>query len=70
VPRLITAWIDWVERLIAAPAERRRAEAEAAIGLIDGLLLLRQLGGPEAADRAAAAILREHPDEAQRPPDR
>jgi AcrR family transcriptional regulator len=70
VPRLVTAWVDWVGSLIAAPVERRRAEAEAAIGVIDGLLLLRQLGGPEAADRAAAAILREHPDEAHRPPDR
>ena len=34
-------------------AGRCRAESEAAIALIDGLLLLRQLAGPDAADRAA-----------------
>lgn len=56
VPTLVEAWIDWVAGLIEGAAERRRSEAEAAIAVIDGLLLLRQLAGPEAAERAAAAI--------------
>lgn len=53
VPQLVEAWITWAATLVRGPADRRRAEAEAAIALIDGLLLLRQLAGPEAADRAA-----------------
>lgn len=36
--------------------ERSLLEAEASIALIDGLLLLRQLAGPDAADRAARAL--------------
>ncbi len=34
----------------------RRAEAEAAIAVIDGLILLRLLAGPRAATRAAARL--------------
>ncbi len=56
VPVLVEAWIDWVVRFLKGPAKQRRAEAEAAIALIDGLLLLRQLGGPAAANRAAARM--------------
>ncbi len=54
VPHLIEAWIDWVVPFLKGPTKLRRAEAEAAIALIDGLLLLRQLSGPAAANRAAA----------------
>ncbi len=39
-----------------ADPEYRRAEAETAVALLDGLLLLRQLAGPDAADRAAAVF--------------
>lgn len=53
VPGLVTAWVDWASEFIDGDAERRRAEAEAAIALLDGLLLLRQLAGPDAAARAA-----------------
>lgn len=53
VPHLVDAWIQWATGLIAGTPSYRRAEAEAAIALIDGLLLMRQLGGPEVADRAA-----------------
>lgn len=56
VPQLVEAWLDWAAGLIDAPPARRRTEAEAAIALIDGLLLLRQLAGPEAADRAAKRL--------------
>ena len=56
VPALVDAWIEWVMTFLTGPAERRRAEAEAAIAVIDGLLLLRQLGGPGAAAGAAARL--------------
>lgn len=54
VPALVEAWIDWATDFIDAPDSR--AEAEAAIAIIDGLLLLRQLTGAETSDRAAATI--------------
>lgn len=55
VPALVTAWIDWAAGHIDAATEAdRRAEAAAAIAMIDGLLLLRQLGGAEVAQEAAA----------------
>lgn len=53
VPQLVEAWLAWAaEHLHGAPGQRR-AEATAAIALIDGLLLLRQLAGPEVAQTAA-----------------
>jgi AcrR family transcriptional regulator len=53
VPQLLDAWIVWASEFVGGGPARRRAEAEAAIALLDGLLLLRQIAGPEAADRAA-----------------
>jgi AcrR family transcriptional regulator len=56
VPMLVTAWVDWAATFIEGPKARRRAEAEAAIALIDGLILLRLLAGTEAANRAARRL--------------
>ncbi len=56
VPALVTMWIEWAADFIEGTPEQRRVEAETAVSLIDGLLLLRQLAGPEAAERAARRI--------------
>jgi AcrR family transcriptional regulator len=56
VPQLVEAWIAWAAERIEATPARRRAEAAAAIALIDGLLLLRQLAGPAEAERAAKRL--------------
>jgi len=56
VSELVAGWIDWTAAHVSGPPERQRAEAEATVALIDGLLLLRQLAGPAAADRAAARL--------------
>ena len=56
VPTLVGTWIDWAAAFIEGPPEHRRAEAETAVALLDGLLLLRQLAGPDAAERAATVF--------------
>ena len=56
VPLLVDAWIDWIVAFLTGTAKQRRAEAEAALALIDGLLLLRHLAGPAAANRAAGRL--------------
>jgi AcrR family transcriptional regulator len=56
VPQLVEAWIAWATELIDGEPDARRAEAETAIAVIDGLLLLRLLAGPDAAARAAARL--------------
>ncbi len=56
VPQLVGFWIDWLAGLLTGDEATRRVEAEAAVSLIDGLLLLRHVVDPEAADRAAAGL--------------
>ena len=56
VPTLVQNWIDWAAEFIEGTPERRRRQAETAVALLDGLLLLRQLAGPDAGDRAAATL--------------
>jgi AcrR family transcriptional regulator len=53
---LVGAWIEWLATFFEGRPAARRAESEAAIALVDGLLLLRQLAGPDAADRAARRL--------------
>lgn len=56
VPQLVDVWVSWVAGFLTGPTRARRAEAEATVALLDGLLLLRQLGGSAAANRAATAL--------------
>ena len=56
VAELVEAWITWAAAMVEGTPARRRGEAEAGIALIDGLLLLRLLAGPDAADRAVRRI--------------
>ncbi len=55
-PQLFGAWVEWLTgSLMGTPAERRR-EAEATLAMLDGLLLVRQLAGAAAANRAATVL--------------
>jgi AcrR family transcriptional regulator len=56
VPELVELWIDWASHFIEGTPAQRRTDAETAIAIIDGLLLLRLLGGADAADRAARRL--------------
>jgi AcrR family transcriptional regulator len=56
VPQLVDSWIAWSAEFFIGDAEHRHAEAAAAIALIDGLLLLRQLAGHDTAQRAATSL--------------
>ena len=56
IPQLLDGWVEWSMTLLTGTTKRRRAEAEAALAVIDGLLLVRQLAGPVAANRAARTL--------------
>ncbi len=56
VPQLVEAWITWASDYLQGTPAQRRAEAETAIAVLDGLLLLRQMAGSAAADRAAKRV--------------
>lgn len=55
VPVLMEGWVAWAAELLVGTPSQRRAEAAAAIAMLDGLLLLRHLAG---ADQAAGAARR------------
>ncbi len=56
VPMLVKAWIDWASEFVDGSPDHKQTEAETAIALIDGLLLLRQLAGNDSAERAASRL--------------
>ena len=56
VPLLVEGWIAWAAGQLKGTLAERREEAETAIALLDGLLLLRQMAGGAAAERAARRI--------------
>ncbi len=53
---LVEAWIAWLCPLFGGTPDQQRAEAAATVALVDGLLLMRQLAGPDAADAAAKTL--------------
>jgi AcrR family transcriptional regulator len=55
-PMLLEEWITWLAERVDGPARRRRTEAEAAVAVLDGLLVVRTLAGAAAADSAAARV--------------
>lgn len=54
--QLMEGWTGWLTEFFSGEPQRRRTEAEATVALVDGLLLVRQLVGGAAADRAAVAL--------------
>ncbi len=56
VPSLVEMWIAWAAEFIEGTPRQRRTEAVTAIAMLDGLLLVRQLAGPDAANRAARRL--------------
>jgi AcrR family transcriptional regulator len=56
LPQLMDMWIAWAAEFVPGTPKQRRTEAETAIALLDGLLLLRQVAGPAAADRVAKRL--------------
>jgi AcrR family transcriptional regulator len=56
VATLMEAWIAWAATLVEGSPTKRRSEAEAAVAVLDGLLLMRHVVSPEAAARAARRL--------------
>ncbi|MEO0494473.1 MAG: TetR/AcrR family transcriptional regulator [Actinomycetota bacterium] len=52
--QVMEAWRVWLMEFFTGDDDHRRAEAETAMAVLDGLLLLRQSLGATAAERAAA----------------
>jgi len=56
VAQLVDAWATWLTEFLTGTPAARRTEAESAITLIDGLLLLRQISGPASSVRVARRL--------------
>ncbi len=56
VDQLFEGWVGWLELFFEGSKAQRRIEAETALVLMDGLLLVRQMAGPKAANRAAGRL--------------
>ena len=48
------AW--WLASLMAGPPAQRRAQAQAAVAVVEGLTLIRLLAGPKTAEAAAKTL--------------
>ena len=57
VVELVEAWTEWLAGFLSGSGSRRRSQAAATVALVDGLLLLRQISGADAANRAVGAAL-------------
>jgi AcrR family transcriptional regulator len=54
VTEMIAGWVDWLEsRMLGSTEALRRRRAMATLAHVNGLLLVRQMLGPAAADAAA-----------------
>jgi AcrR family transcriptional regulator len=57
VPLIVNGWADWIEPRIDAPTSaQRHRQALASVAVLDGLLLLRRISGPRAANSAAREL--------------
>ena len=57
VPLIVNGWVDWIEpRIDAATSAERHRQALASVAVLDGLLLLRRISGPRAANSAAREL--------------
>lgn len=54
--RLAAAWVSWVADHLTGDPGTRHERAAALVAVVDGLLLLRLLDGPEAADAARRGL--------------
>ncbi|MEM8708682.1 MAG: hypothetical protein AAGE98_19625, partial [Actinomycetota bacterium] len=52
--QVMEAWRLWLMEFFTGDDDHRRVEAETAMAVLDGLLLMRQTLGADAAERAAA----------------
>jgi hypothetical protein len=57
VPALMNAWVDWAATFLTGTAAQRRGNAEAAVAMLDGLLMFRHTAGHAEANRAARRLL-------------
>jgi AcrR family transcriptional regulator len=56
VAQLVDSWATWLTEFLTGTPTARRTEAESAITLIDGLLLLRQVSGQASSARVARRL--------------